>query len=150
MKISKPLLEKVRARGKRTYPEECCGILLGQLNGEERVIGDALEIENAHDGERNRRFLITPEVYQKADREARNRGMEILGSYHSHPDHPATPSQFDLDHAWAWFSYLITRVEKGEPKESTSWRLREDRSTFEQKIVEVVEERLEFKGQILK
>ena len=146
MKISKPLLEKLRAHGKRTYPEECCGILLGQLNGEERVIGDVLEIENAHDGERDRRFLITPEVYQRADREARNRGMEILGFYHAHPDHPALPSQFDLDHAWIWFSYFITRVEKGEPKESTSWRLREDRSTFEQEIVEVVEERLEFEN----
>ena len=146
MKISKSLLEKIRTHGRRTYPEECCGILLGQLNGEERVMGDVLEIENAHDGERDRRFLITPEVYQRADREARNRGMEILGFYHSHPDHPATPSQFDLDHAWAWFSYLITRVEKGEPKESTSWRLREDRSTFEQEIVEAVEERLEFEN----
>ena len=146
MKISKSLLEKVRAHGKRTYPEECCGILLGQLNGEERVIGNILEIENAHDGERDRRFLIPPEVYQKADREARNRGMEMLGFYHSHPDHPAVPSQFDLDHTWTWFSYLITRVEKGEPKESTSWRLREDRSTFEQEIVEVVEERREFEN----
>ena len=137
MKISKPLLEKIRAHGKRTYPEECCGILLGRMNGGEKIIGDIVEIENTLDVERKRRYLIPPEIYQRAEKDARQRGMEIVGFYHSHPDHPAVPSQFDLENAWGWFSYLITRIESGEPKETTSWVLRDDRSAFEGEALEI-------------
>jgi len=136
VKISKELLERIRAHGKRAYAEECCGVLLGKVSGSDKAVEDILEIENERQDERQRRFLITPEAYVNADKEARRRGLEILGFYHSHPDHPARPSQYDLEHAWAWFSYLITRVEKGEPKETTSWVLRENRSTFDEEEIE--------------
>jgi len=133
------ILRRIEAHGKRSYRDECCGILLGKVSDSDKIVEDILEIENERQDERQRRFLITPEAYVKADKEARRRGLEILGFYHSHPDHPARPSQYDLEHAWAWFSYVITRVEKGEPKETTSWILREDRSAFEEeKIDELV------------
>ncbi len=137
MKITKSLLEKLKAHGRRTYPEECCGILLGRENGDEKVVSDVIEIDNARNEQRERRFLITPQAYQEADKEARKRALEILGFYHSHPDHPAWPSQYDLEHAWAWFSYMITSVEQGEPKETSSWVLREDRSAFDQEEIKI-------------
>ncbi|MEK6570652.1 MAG: M67 family metallopeptidase [Bacteroidota bacterium] len=137
MKITKSLLEKLKAHARRTYPEECCGILLGRENGDEKVVSDVIEIDNARNEQRERRFLITPQAYQEADKEARKRALEILGFYHSHPDHPAWPSQYDLEHAWAWFSYMITSVEQGEPKETSSWVLREDRSAFDQEEIKI-------------
>ena len=136
MKITKSLLEKLKAHARRTYPEECCGILLGRENGDEKVVSDVIEIDYARNEQRERRFLITPQAYQEADKEARRRGLEILGFYHSHPDHPARPSQYDLEHAWAWFLYVIIRVERGEPRESTAWVLREDRSGFNPEEIE--------------
>ena len=139
MKISKCVLDRIKEHGKRTYPEECCGVLLGKVDGDEKVVRDLLEIENEREDQRQRRFLITPEAYQEADKQARIIGLEPLGFYHSHPDHPAQPSQYDLEHAWAWFSYLITRVEKGEPRESTSWVLRDDRSAFEEEVMEEID-----------
>ena len=138
MKISEKLLEQIGAHAKRSYPEESCGILLGKVNGGEKVVSDIVEIENAREEQRGRRFLITPEAYRNADMQARERGLEILGFYHSHPDHPARPSQYDLDHAWTWFSYLITSVEQGEPRHTTSWILRGDRSAFDQEEIEEV------------
>ncbi len=139
MKISKCVLDRIKEHGKRTYPEECCGVLLGKVDGDEKVFRDLLEIENKQEDQRQRRFLITPEAYQEADKQARKVGLETLGFYHSHPDHPAQPSQYDLEHAWAWFSYVITRVENGQPRESTSWVLRDDRSAFEEEVMEEID-----------
>jgi proteasome lid subunit RPN8/RPN11 len=136
VKISKSLLERIEGHGKRAYREECCGFLLGRLNGSSKSVEDVVEIENERKDERQRRYLITPEAYVKVDAQARERGLEILGFYHSHPDHPAHPSQYDLEHAWSWFFYLITSVENGQPKETTCWVLREDRSAFDQELIE--------------
>lgn len=136
MKIPNDILKRIEVHGKRSYGEECCGVLLGKVNGSDKIVEDILEIENERQNERQRRFLITPEAYVNVDKEARRRGLEILGFYHSHPDHPARPSQYDLEHAWAWFSYVITRVEKGQPTETTSWVLREDRAAFDQEEIE--------------
>ena len=79
-----------------------------------------------------RRFLVTPKDYREAERRAGEVGGELLGFYHSHPDHPARPSQYDLDHAWPFFSYVIVSVREGVSGDMTSWRLREDRSGFDQ------------------
>ncbi len=76
------------------------------------------------------RFLIRPEDFVASEREARKRGVDILGFYHSHPDHPARPSEFDREHAWPWYTYLILRVEQGVPRETTGWLLTEDRAQF--------------------
>src|SRR5579885_3116377 len=76
------------------------------------------------------RFLITPEDFVQSEREARRRGVDILGFYHSHPDHPARPSEYDREHAWPWYTYLISKVDNGIPQETTAWVLSEDRLQF--------------------
>src|SRR4029434_591394 len=89
-------------------------------------------LPNTTDEGPRRRFLVRPQDYRDAERRASELGGELLGFYHSHPDHPARPSQYDLDHAWPYFSYVIVAVRAGEPEDMTSWRLREDRSEFDQ------------------
>ena len=77
-----------------------------------------------------RRFLVSPEDYRQSEAYARRVGADLLGFYHSHPDHPAEPSQYDLDHAWPNFSYVIVSVQAGQPGDVRSWRLSADRSSF--------------------
>jgi len=142
MKIPGALLEKINSHARQAYPEECCGILLGRIQDSQKVVMDVVEFENAQQDNKERRYLITAEEYVHAEKVAQARGLEVLGFYHSHPDHPARPSQYDQENAWTWFSYLITRVEKGEPAESTCWVLREDRSAFdEEKLITADESR---------
>ena len=120
----------IRAHGEATYPEECCGVLLGKVNGEVRWVFEALPLANSRMGERERRFLILPEDYRAAERAAGARGLTLIGFYHSHPDHPSRPSQYDLEHALPWHSYVILAVAGGRAGEATSWVLAEDRSVF--------------------
>ncbi len=100
---------------------------------------EVLALPNAIGEGSRRRFLVRPVDYQAAERRAAELGAELLGFYHSHPDHPARPSRYDLDHAWPVFAYVIVAVEGGEPRALTSWRLRDDRSAFDEEPV-VVEE----------
>ncbi len=123
----------IRRHGRESYPHECCGALIGRGG----VVDEALALPNAANGATRRRFRIGPADYQAAERRALARGAALVGFYHSHPDHPARPSQYDLDHAWPVFAYVIVSVEDGEPAAMTSWRLREDRSAFDQEPVTV-------------
>ena len=117
----------IRQHAAQAYPNECCGALFGSAC----AITDVLRLPNlTAEGPRNR-FLVLPADYRAAEAYAAETGVELAGFYHSHPDHPARPSQYDLDHAWPFFVYLIVSVRKGEPADMTSWRLREDRSAFE-------------------
>ncbi|RIK36128.1 MAG: hypothetical protein DCC58_19650 [Chloroflexi bacterium] len=116
-----------------TYPDECCGILLGRDTAEGRVVERLLEIENTWDEvERRRRFLIQPQDLLRAEREGRRSGLDVLGFYHSHPDAPARPSEFDREHAWPWYSYLICGVVQGKAQTLTGWQLRADRSAYDE------------------
>jgi cysteine synthase B len=117
----------IRAHGAETYPNECCGALYGR----DGVVTSTFALPNTTDEGPRRRFLVRPQDYTAAERRASELGVELLGFYHSHPDHPARPSQFDLDHAWPFFSYIIVAVRAGTPEAMTSWRLREDRSAFD-------------------
>ena len=130
---------KAKLHAMQTYPEECCGVLLGTDNDTTRHVCDVLEIRNTKDENRTRRYLITPEAYKHAEEYAAKEGVQILGLYHSHPDHPAQPSQFDLDHALPWFSYVIVSVEKGIPAVTRSWLLRDDRSAFDEEELVVLD-----------
>jgi proteasome lid subunit RPN8/RPN11 len=94
-----------------------------------------IELENERDASRHNRYVISPGQFLRAEKEARAAGLDVLGFYHSHPDHPAQPSAFDLEHAWPWYSYLIASVEKGRVADVRSWRLREDRAAFESEPV---------------
>jgi proteasome lid subunit RPN8/RPN11 len=122
------------------YPEEGCGVLLGREMGEVRVVEQVLPFENQRSDSRENRYLIAPEQFLLADREARARGLEVLGFFHSHPDHPARPSAFDLEHAWPYYSYVIVSVEGGRVTEAQSFRLAEDRSRFELETLELLPE----------
>ncbi len=134
-------LESIREHGRRAYPNECCGALFGKDDGQSKQVVEVRALENMrHDSPRNR-FLVTAEEFRECERHARERGVEILGFYHSHPDHPARPSDYDREHAWPWLSYVIVSVEKGEPGDMTSWELAEDRSAMNQEAINTVLEK---------
>jgi proteasome lid subunit RPN8/RPN11 len=121
----------IRAHGRETYPHECCGALLGV----EGVVASTVPLPNTTEEGPRRRFLVRPGDYQQAEHAATAAGCELLGFYHSHPDHPAQPSQYDLDHAWPSFSYVIVSVMAGEPGDLRSWTLKEDRSAFDEEAL---------------
>ena len=120
--------QAIRRHGQETYPHECCGALVGRRGG---VTGIVALPNTTEEGPR-RRFLVRPSDYQLAERRASELGGELLGFYHSHPDHPARPSQYDLDHAWPTFAYIIVAVAAGTATEMTVWYLKDDRSGFEE------------------
>ncbi len=134
------LAQEIRAHGGETYPHECCGALLGRADGDGRKQVEELHalVNRREDSPRNR-FLVTPEDYRAAEKAARARGLEIVGWYHSHPDHPARPSEFDREHAWPTYSYVIVAVADRQPGEIASWTLRDDRSQFDPETVVVAE-----------
>jgi proteasome lid subunit RPN8/RPN11 len=121
----------IRTHGRTAFPHECCGALLGR----DGVVHEAFALPNTTEEGPRRRFLVRPDDYRAAEKRARDTGLELLGFYHSHPDHPARPSQYDLDHAWPSFSYVIVSVMAGEDKVLTSWRLKDDRSEFAEENV---------------
>jgi len=120
--------EAIRAHGTETYPNECCGALYGR----DGVVIATYALANTTEEGPRRRFLVRPQDYRDAEKRATELKVDLLGFYHSHPDHPARPSQYDLDHAWPFFSYIIVAVRAGTPEDMTSWRLREDRSAFDE------------------
>jgi cysteine synthase B len=130
--IAEAELVALRRHAARIYPNECCGALLGPSPGR---VTRAFPLDNTFPDQQRRRFLVGPEEYRRAEIRAGDMGLSLLGFYHSHPDHPAEPSQFDLDHAWPNLSYLIVSVRQGQPKEARSWRLKTDRSAFEEEFV---------------
>lgn len=118
----------IRRHGEETFPHECCGALIGK--GDQ--VTDAVALPNTTEEGPRRRFLVRPSDYRLAEQQASERGAELLGFYHSHPDHPAKPSQFDLDHAWPNFAYVIVSVMAGASKAMTVWFLKEDRTSFDE------------------
>ena len=120
--------EAIRAHGHETYPHECCGALIGR----DGVVAEILALPNTTEEGPRRRFLVRPSDYREAERRATELGAELLGFYHSHPDHPARPSQYDLDHAWPNFAYIIVAVANGAAADMTVWFLKDDRTTFEE------------------
>jgi proteasome lid subunit RPN8/RPN11 len=134
--------ESIRAHGAETYPHECCGALFGRDGSEEkpREITDVFRLVNQRDDSPENRFSVSTKDVVAAEREADARGLSVVGWYHSHPDHPARPSEFDREHAWPWYSYIIVSVQKGRAQEMRSWQLREDRAAYvEEHLKEVGE-----------
>jgi proteasome lid subunit RPN8/RPN11 len=126
----------ISVEGERAYPNECCGLLLGRLEGtDERIVLEIQAADNSREAEEQyHRFVIEPEDFMRAELSARKRGLDVLGFYHSHPDHPARPSDYDREHAIPFYSYVIVSVEGGTAKELTSWELKADRSQFVQEL----------------
>jgi proteasome lid subunit RPN8/RPN11 len=128
LRLEPGIADAIAAHGAETYPNECCGALYGR----DGVVTSTFALANTTEEGPRRRFLVRPQDYRDAERRATELSADLLGFYHSHPDHPASPSQYDLDHAWPFFSYIIVAVRAGAPEDMTSWRLREDRSAFDQ------------------
>jgi len=154
LRINESQREAIGQHGARDYPSECCGVLLGDVSGEFKQVREVVALRNlrqdvnhaqellpvddpARETERNR-FLIDPLDQLRVEKDARARGLEVLGYYHSHPDHPARPSAYDREHAWPWYSYVIVSVERGIAKDLTCWTLAEDGGMFLPEPVEVV------------
>jgi proteasome lid subunit RPN8/RPN11 len=134
--VHEAMLKKMQEHARQTYPEECCGLILGtEYEDGAREIVDILEITNARVDNRARRFLVTPDDYRYAEQQARNQHLSLLGWYHSHPDHPAQPSAFDREHAMPWFSYVIVSVMHGKAETVRSWRLSDDRLSYNEETV---------------
>lgn len=126
------VVDAINAHGRETYPNECCGALIGR----DGVVSETLALPNTTEEGPRRRFLVRPVDYRAAEARAGKAGQELLGFYHSHPDHPARPSQYDLDHAWPFFSYVIVSILDGSAADLRSWRLREDRSQFDEEAID--------------
>jgi proteasome lid subunit RPN8/RPN11 len=123
---------QIRREGEAAYPNECCGIIYGTVKGAERIVSRLEAVPNVFDeDERYHRFSISPQQLMNAERVAGDRGELVLGFYHSHPDHPARPSEYDRQHAWPFYSYVIVAVVKGKSAELTSWELNEQIEAFE-------------------
>jgi len=127
---------QIRHEGAAVYPNECCGVIYGVERGGERVVTLLEPVANVFDEqERYHRFSISGEQLMRAERTAGERGELVLGFYHSHPDHPARPSEYDRTHAWPFYSYVIVAVAERQPAEMTSWQLNDQTETFEQQDI---------------
>ncbi len=129
--------DAIRLHGEAEYPHECCGLLIGRTEADHgKTVVEVYPVSNAREeGAKHNRSLIPPDEYVRGERRARARGLEIVGNYHSHPDHPAEPSQFDLDHAWPTWSYIIVSVSAGQACDLRSWEMRADRSRFDEEEI---------------
>jgi proteasome lid subunit RPN8/RPN11 len=129
--ISESLLQEIRAHGVKDYPYECCGLLLGRYGPDGKVVTETYPISNAREESAKRnRFLIEPAELMRGEKYAREHDLEVVGFYHSHPDSPAEPSQYDLEHAWPTYSYIIVSTQAGDSTDLFSWEQELDRSRF--------------------
>jgi len=126
-------LDAIRRHGETDYPHECCGLIIGSFDPVGRKTAASIyPIGNSReDGAKHNRFLIDPKDLMRGEKLARASGRDVIGIYHSHPDHPAVPSAFDLEHAWPVYSYVIVSVRGGKSEDLLSYELRSDRSRFD-------------------
>jgi proteasome lid subunit RPN8/RPN11 len=129
------LMEKMNAHMEKAYPEEGAGFLIGEAGEVKEIIAFS---NSREDGARHNRFLFTPEDYLQAELKADGLGLSLIGVFHSHPDSPNIPSEYDREWAQPFFSYIITRVDNGKAVNSRSWRLLEDRSKYDEETIEIV------------
>ena len=141
LEIPQSIHEQIKAHGAESYPYEGCGLLLGHMNGNHNVVTDILPVENKWPNEEEKpvRFQIVPEDMMQAELKAMRQGVDIIGIFHSHPNHPPIASPRDLAWAtWPGYSYIITQVNEGVPTHSRSWQLSDNREGFvEEDITEI-------------
>ncbi len=128
-------LQTASRHAQMSYPEECCGVLIGRTAEGSTHVERVLSVGNERQDSRHNRYLISPETVLAAHKEARALGLDVVGYYHCHPDHPARPSDFDREHAWPGISYLIISVKNRQVAEARSWRLSDDRESFEEEEI---------------
>ena len=134
IRIPSSLVERMATHARSTYPDECCGFLVAESDPADgrapRTIVDAEAVPNDYEGERRRRFLLRPEELRKAERRLEGTGRAIAGFYHSHPDHPGRPSQYDLEHAWPWYTYVVLGIDASAVREARAFELDPDALVF--------------------
>ena len=149
--MSHDVAERIRRHGAETFPHECCGALLGcdrvaagkvsareeTPSQETREVLELFPLVNRRDDSPRNRFAVTADDVRDAEKAASQHGLEVIGWYHSHPDHPARPSDFDREHAWPWYSYVIVSVMAGKAADMTSWRLNDDRLNYSPEGIEI-------------
>lgn len=140
LRIAAEHLDEIGRQAEREYPHECCGLLVGRIadEGRTRIVEAIYPVANAwgSNEERTHRMLIQPQDYMRAERLYGKRGLGVVGDYHSHPDHPAVPSQFDLEHApWPTMSYIVVSVRGGRVDVLRSWEMEADRTRFTEEEV---------------
>ena len=138
LRLSNGLVEEIRREGERAYPAECCGVLAGRA-APVKEVSRLLPVMNRRTDDPHR-YLISPDDLRAIEAQLRRSGQEVLGCYHSHPDHPAAPSAFDTEQAWPWYSYIIVSVDHGHAAELTSWVLEDDRSKMRLESIDVLSE----------
>jgi proteasome lid subunit RPN8/RPN11 len=120
----------IREHGEADYPHEACGLMGGTVDGERTIVTQLVPLANQRTDAAHNRYLIDPDAFRRAQATLDREGIEIVGIYHSHPDHPARPSEFDREHAWPRLSYVIVAVASGRAEDLRSWRLSDDRDAF--------------------
>ena len=138
--ITEDIIKQFEKHGEKEYPHECCGFILGSFIDKESKGVEYIPAPNIKEQNRERRFLIDPMAYQKAEDEADERGLSVISIVHSHPDHPDKPSEFDREHAWPGFSYIIISVQKGNVESYRSSQLNADRNFFIEENIKIIKE----------
>ena len=138
--LTHDIIEQFKKHGESDYPHECCGFILGNFAEQDSTGTEYLPATNTKQENKERRFLIDPMAYQKAEDEADKRGLSIISIVHSHPDHPDKPSDFDRDHAWPGFSYIIISIQDGKAVSFRSWQLNADRKFFIEENINIQKE----------
>ena len=139
LRIRTSHLESIKGHGRDAYPVECCGFLLGKaVNGKKEVTA-TLPVKNTwKESEQVNRYLISPEDLLEGEKLARQRKVEIIGFYHSHPNAKAKPSAYDLEHGWPWYSYVIVAIRNKKAKEVTSWVMEDQRKKFHEETIIII------------
>lgn len=135
LKIGAGDVSSIHAHAREGYPEEVAGALVGMDVDGMKIVVDVWRAENTHEEERSRRFLIEPLKIKEFEERADERDMDVLGFYHTHPDHPAKPSEYDRDHAWPGYSYVIASVSENGVEDLRSWSLKNDRSGYDEEPI---------------
>ena len=139
LRLPGALADEIRRHGEAAYPGECCGAMVGRAEGAAKEVLRLSPAVNRRTDDPHR-YLIAPDDLRRLERQVREAGQEIVGYYHSHPDHPARPSAFDAEHAWPWYSYLIVRIDRGRGADMASWVLDDERPLMLPEPLDVLSE----------
>jgi len=138
--LTKDILNNFLYHGEQNYPFECCGFILGHFKDQKSVGIEYIATTNIKEKKKKRRFLIDPMAYKNAEDRADKQGVSIISIVHSHPDHPDIPSDYDKNHAWPGFSYIIISIKKGAAVSYRSWKLNQDRIKFIEEKITIIKE----------
>ncbi|MCH8017752.1 MAG: M67 family metallopeptidase [Acidobacteria bacterium] len=131
-------IEELKQIAQKTYPHECCGVMVGSVENGVKTVTELIPAENQRTDSPANRYLITPDLLNELEKKLKGTDRAIVGFFHSHPDVPARPSTYDQDHAWPWYSYVIVSVNRGQAGEIHNWKLRDDRSAFDAEKMELL------------